>query len=103
MVAMTIFERLSKNRPAPINEAQRPDYAQRMLDFILRWPRESISTSDLMTYGPRPKKNAEEMLKLATILERHGWLTRKSTPRKDMHHWTITRRPIIHPKLTTDG
>jgi hypothetical protein len=56
----------------------------------------------MMTYGPRPKKNAEEMLKLATVLERHGWLTPKSTPRKDMHHWNIVRHPIVHPKLTTD-
>jgi hypothetical protein len=55
-----------------------------------------------MTYGPRPKKNAEEVLKLAMVLERHGWLTPKSTPRKDMHHWNIVRQhPVVHPKLTT--
>jgi|SRR6516225_8584905 len=101
MVAMTIFERLSKNRPAPINEAQRPDYAQRMLDFILRWPRPSIATTDLMTYGPNPRQNAEETLKLATLLERQGWLTKKDMPKKNMKHWTINRKPFVHPKLTT--
>jgi len=70
-----------------------------MLDFILRWPRESISISDLLTHGPRPKKNAEEVHKLATLLERHGWLTPKETPKKNMRHWTIVRRPLIHPKI----
>ena len=84
-------------KPAPAKQ----DHAQRMLDFILRWPRESISTSDLMTYGPRPKQNAEGVLKLATILEKYGWLTPKSTPRKDMRHWNICRKPFVHPKLTT--
>jgi hypothetical protein len=100
MATMTIFERLAKNKPGPIDE--QPDHAQKMLDFILRWPRPSISVPDLMTYGPEPRKNAEETLKLATLLERHGWLARKTTPRKDMHHWNIVRQhSTVHPKLTT--
>jgi hypothetical protein len=92
-----LFERLSKNRPAPVEEAKQPDYAQKMLNFVLRWPRPSISTADMMTYGPKPRQNAEEVLKLATILEKQGWLT----PKSDQHHWDITRRPIVHPKLIT--
>jgi len=74
-----------------------------MLDFILRWPRPSIATTDLMTYGPKPRQNAEETLKLATLLEKQGWLTKKDTPKKNMLHWDITRRPIVHPELTTDN
>jgi len=94
-----LFDRL-RRPPAAEAATERPseDPAQRMLDFILRWPEESIGTSEMMIYGPRPKKNAEEVLKLATILEKYGWLARK-TPRKDMHHWNIVRRPIIHPTL----
>src|SRR5262245_32159969 len=98
----TIFDRLSKGRPAPVEEkTDELDHAQRMLDFILYWPRPSISVPELMTYGPRPRKNAEEVLKSATVLERQGWLVAKKMPRKDMRHWDIVRRPIIHPKLTT--
>jgi hypothetical protein len=96
---MNLFDRLNQGRPSPVEEKTKDDPAQRMLDFILRWPRESISTSELITYGPRPKKNSEEVLKLATTLEKHGWLTPKSTPRKDMRHWNIVRRPIVHPKI----
>jgi hypothetical protein len=84
---------------APKTHPQQPDHAQKMLDFILRWPRESIATTDLMTYGPKPRQNAEETFKLATLLERQGWLTKKSMPRKDQHHWTINRKPFVHPKI----
>jgi len=103
-VAKTLFERLlAKNRPAPVEEKIRqPDYTQRMLDFVLRWPRESIATTDLMTYGPYPRKNAEETLRVASTLEKHGWLKPIPTPRKDMHHWNIVRQHhVVHPKLTT--
>ena len=98
-----IFDRLAKGRPAVLAEEKaKPDHAQKMLDWILnKWPRPSVSTSDLMTYGPKPRQNAEETLKLATILEKQGWLTPKSMPRKDQHHWNIPRRPIVHPKLTS--
>jgi hypothetical protein len=98
----TIFQKLAKRQPAPPEETQQPDHAQKMLDFILRWPRPSIATTDLMTYGPHPRKNAEETLRVASILEKHGWLKKIPTPRKDMHHWNIVRQhPIVHPKLTT--
>jgi hypothetical protein len=99
MTMASIFNRLAKSRPTPINQ-QQPDHAQRMLDFLLRWPRPSISAADMMTYGPRPRQNAEETLKIASILERHGWLTPIPTPRKDQHHWNIVRQhPIVHPKI----
>jgi len=101
-VVGNLFDRLAHDRPAEA-AAERPskDPAQKMLDFLLRWPGESISTSEMMIYGPRPKKNAEEVLKLATILEKYGWLTPKPTPQKRMKHWNIVRRPIIHPTLDT--
>ena len=90
------------DEPAPKTQPQQPDHAQRMLDFVLSWPRETIAATDLMTYGPRPRQNAEEVLKLASILEKRGWLRPKNTPRKDMHHWNIVRQhPVVHPKLTT--
>jgi|SRR5215472_3038703 len=98
-----LFDRLDARRPPVEQKLQQPNHAQRMLDFILRWPRSSISVSDLMTYGPRPKQNAEGVRKLATILEKQGWLTKRDTPKKNMLHWNITRRPIIHPELTTDN
>jgi hypothetical protein len=101
MTMASIFDRLAKSRPAPTNQ-QQPDHAQRMLDFLLRWPRQSVSTTDMMIYGPRPKKNAEEVLKLAAILEKHGWLTPKNTPKKNMRHWDIVRRqPVVRPTLDT--
>jgi hypothetical protein len=97
---MNLFERLAQKRPAEAaikQPSQNP--TQRMLDFVLRWPGESISTSEMMLYGPRPKKNAEEVLKLATTLEKYGWLRPKTTPKKNMRHWNIVRRPIINPTL----
>ena len=95
----SIFQRLSANRPAK-TKIEQPHYAQRMLDFVLRWPHPSISTPDMMTYGPRPRQNVEETLRIASILEKHGWLTRIPTPRKDQKHWNIVRQhSVVHPKL----
>jgi hypothetical protein len=99
----SIFTHLAKHRPAAPTpeEKAKVDPAQRMLDFILRWKNPSISTTDLMIYGPKPRQNAEETLRLATLLEKHGWLSPKSTPRKDMHHWNIIRQhSSVRPKLT---
>ena len=99
---MNLFSQLAKGRPTPVKANNQPDHAQRMLDFILRWPHPSISTTDLMTYGPKLSRNAEEVFKLATTLEKQGWLTKKDTPKKNMRHWTIQRRPFVHPKLATE-
>ena len=100
-VVANIFDRLAKSRPAEAAiEQPTKDPAQRLLEWLLTWPRgRSFSISDVLTYGPRPKKNAEEALKLAKILEKQGWIVPKSTPRKDMRHWDIVRRPIVHPKI----
>ena len=94
MAGSNLFDRL-RRPPAAEAAIEQPskDPAQRMLDFLQRWPGESISRTEMMIYGPRPKKNAEEVLKLATTLEKHGWLTPKSTPQKRMRHWNIVRRP----------
>jgi len=99
-VATTLFERLTRERPAPEPKTNQPhNDAQKMLDWLMRWPKPTISTSEMMIYGPRPKQNAEGVLKLAAILEKHGWLTPKTTPKKNMRHWDIVRRPFIHPPL----
>jgi hypothetical protein len=91
---------LNRGRPAVEEKTKQPDYTQRMLDFVLRWPRPSIATTDLMTYGPKPRKNAEETLRIASVLERHGWLRSIPTKRKDQHHWNIIRQhPIVRPKF----
>jgi hypothetical protein len=97
----TIFARLNRSRPAPVEaKIEQSHYAQRVLDFVLRWPRPSIAATDLMTYGPRPRQNAEETLRIASILEKHGWLTRIPTPRKDQNHWNIVRQhSVVHPKF----
>jgi hypothetical protein len=47
-------------------------------------------------------KRTPETLRIASTLERHGWLTKIPTPRKDQHQWNIlgVNRPASPiPKL----
>src|SRR5262245_52389014 len=97
-----IFERLSKGRPTPVEvtnkQTQKIQHAQRMLNWILRWPKSYIRTTELRIYGPRPR-DRESAISAATILVEQGWLRPLPTNRYDGNRWQIVRKPIIRPTL----
>ena len=79
MAAMTtIFERLSKGRPAPVDEkTKQPDHAQKLLDWLQTWNQPTIGAAEILMYGPRPTRNQKNANNATEILVRHGWLIPK--------------------------
>ena len=100
MAAMTIFERLNRGQPpaeAPIKPPHKSP-AQEMLDWLMRWPHETVSSKQIYQYAPRAvRSDRETAIKTAEILERYGWLSRRETKTRGWRVWEITRRPVVYP------
>jgi hypothetical protein len=96
-----IFERLNAGRP-PIEKAQKPSPAQKLLDWLQRWNKPTITMRDVHIYGPRPLKGRKNVVAAAEVLVQNGWLKPAKTWRHDMHAWKIVRRPpIVAAKVDT--
>jgi hypothetical protein len=92
-MAMNLFERLNQGRP-PIENAQEVSPAQRLLDWLQRWDKPVIRIREIRIYGPRSSRSRKSAIESTNILVKHGWLVPIKTPRRDMQHWGIVRRPI---------
>jgi hypothetical protein len=99
-MAANIFERLAKGRPPPVEKAQEVSPAQRLLDFVLRWPKDTVSARNIYQFGPRSTKKRREAMESIAVLIRCGWLAQVPGPRRDGYRF-LRRPPIIHP--TVDG
>ena len=98
----TIFERLGQ--PPPIEKAQEPSPAQKLLDWLQRdLARPSISTRQICIYGPNAVRNRNRANDAVEILVKEGWLVPIQTRRRDMHQWLIVRKPIIHPTVAAEA
>jgi hypothetical protein len=101
-VAKDIFERLDKGRP-PIEEVissrtKKIQRAQKLLDWLQRWPKPTVWTRDILIYGPRPR-DRKSTIDSTTILVEQGWLIPNKTRRYDSREWQIVRKPIVCPTL----
>jgi len=83
-----------------IKQSQQTSSAQKTLDWLLQWPRDTVRLNQLLVYGPRPRKRAIA-INSAAILVAQGWLIPRPTRRPDMIEWQIVRRPIVHPTIAT--
>ena len=93
-------EKFSFADDPPPAKTQEPSPAQRMLDWLQRWPKSTVSSCEIYQYAPRSIRfDRENAIKTAEVLARHGWLTPTKTPRRDWRVWQITRRPIVHPTV----
>ena len=92
-----LFERLNKGRPPSTKQAQKPEPAQLLLDWLQRWGKPTITARDIRIYGPRPIRDREVALSSAKVLARDGWLIPLRTHQHDVYKWQIVRRPIAHP------
>jgi hypothetical protein len=87
-------------------EKERPvspkiQHAQRLLDWLQRWNKPTISTRDILIYGPNALRNPKSAKNSAEILVRNGWLAPAKKHRFDMNKWHIVRKPIIPPTIAT--
>jgi len=101
-MAKDIFERLCRGRPPTeevISERTRElQHAQKLLDWLQRWPKPTVWTKDILIYGPRPR-DRKNTIDSTTILVEQGWLIPNKTRRYDSREWQIVRKPIVCPTL----
>jgi|SRR5262249_28494361 len=97
--AVSLFDRLDRTRATPKPAPAKIEPAQLLLDFILRWPKPTVSRRDIYIYGPRSTRKREDAIHAAETLVKNGWLKPYKTHRHDWRVWEIVRRPIIHPTI----
>src|SRR5262245_17792351 len=102
VMAATIFERLDRKQLQPTEAAtQKPSPEQQLLDFVLRWPQDTVRLNQLLVYGPRSIRKRRSAIDAAKVLVQTKWLVPLQTRRPDMVEWRIMRRPVIYPTIAT--
>jgi hypothetical protein len=67
---------------------------EKLLDWLVnRWPGATVSTRNIMQFGPRCTRNLKTALNLTKILTENGWLSPVESHRYDRHEWQIIRGP----------
>jgi hypothetical protein len=105
----TLFDRLAPPPPPPppAKKAQEPlpdpelRAAQRMLNWLQRWPKNTVCTREILIYGPYSLRNPKSAIGAAEILVKNGCLTPAKPHRYDMRKWYVVRKPIIPPTIAT--
>jgi hypothetical protein len=98
MAAVTIFERLGRGRPQPTTIKQpSKEPAQLLLDWLPRWPQDTITVRQIRVYGPHNIRNRRSAIDAAEVLVANGWLKPIKPSRPDTYAWQITRKNIIRP------
>ena len=94
----TVFDRL--RRPAaPAEEKAKVDPAQKLLDWLQRWSKPTVTPREIRIYGPKYFRSQERVLSTAEALVRYGWLIPNKPRRRDAREWQVVRRPVIHPTV----
>ena len=94
-----LFERLGRPSSAKAAIEQPHNDAQKMLDFLLRWPEDTVTVRDLRVYGPNSLRNRKDAISSAEILVANGWLKPVKPSRPDTYAWQIVRKNIVHPTV----
>jgi hypothetical protein len=112
MVEMAnLFERLSGGRPPAqfeIKAQKRQDEeallssAQKLLDFLQRWTKNTINLRDIRTLGPHSIRDRKDAVRAAEILCHFGWLAPIRSAHYDGRAWQITRKPVVGPAVAAD-
>src|SRR5262245_56471628 len=100
-IVTTIFERLGRKLPVEGAAPQKPPPEQLLLDFLQKWRQPTITSKQLYQYAPHSiRSDRENIIKLAGILEQHGWLNPIPTRQRNWRQWQIVRKgPVIYPKV----
>jgi hypothetical protein len=75
--------------PRPVR-AQVPP-AERLMAWLPRWPKATISVRDVRLYGPNSRRNPKIASGAIEILASYGWLVPVMTSRHDSKWWEIVR------------
>jgi hypothetical protein len=96
-----LFERLGREQTAPNERTpdQKLQPAQRLLDWLGRWNKDTVCTTDILQFGPSIVRNRKSAIDATETLVRHGWLIPQKTKQSNWRQWEIVRKPIIRPKI----
>ena len=105
-----LFERLGRNRAAPAQiedhkrqaEEELLSSAQKLLDFLQRWTKDTVNLRDICSRGPYCIRNRKDAVRAAEILVHFGWLAPIRSPHYDGRTWQITRKPIVGPPIAAN-
>ena len=87
----------------PKPEVKQPhSNAQKLLNFLFHWPKDTVTVRDIRIYGPRPIRDREIALNSAQTLVERGWLVPVKARRRDMIEWQIIRQLVVHPTVATE-
>jgi hypothetical protein len=102
---MNLFERLDRGRPAPEPKpVSQPgkDPAQRLLDWLQRWNKPTVSAREIRIYGPKSIRDRQSALNSAETLVKYGWLIPNQTHRRDRRVWQIVHKSIVRPTVAAE-
>jgi hypothetical protein len=95
--------RVPEGQPKPeantVNSDQKLQAAQKLLNWLLRWPKETVSAREIRQFGPSATRDPQDAMNSAEILTRHGWLSPMQSKRRDRREWRVIRRPTIFPTV----
>jgi hypothetical protein len=80
--------------PPPITK-NKDNPAQRLLTWLPRWPRDTITVRQIRNYSPVRDRN--EAINAAEVLVANGWLTSTKAQRPDTYAWKILRKNTLNP------
>jgi hypothetical protein len=73
--------------------------AQRMLNFLQRWPEGTVTLRDLRVYGPYSTRNRKDAISSAEVLVANGWLKPIKPHWPGTYAWQIVRKNIVNPPV----
>jgi len=82
-----------------IKRPQKDHPAQRLLTWLSRWNRDTITVRQLRVWGPRCFRDPKEAINAAQILAANGWLKPIKPHWPGTFAWEIVRKNIVHPTI----
>ena len=86
--------------PKPTEKAHKNEPAQKLLDWLQRWGKDTVCVRDVHIYGPHSLKGQKNIVAAAKVLVKNGWIAPIRLRRYDANKWQVLRRPpIIAPNV----
>ena len=86
------------DEPTPkIKQPAQPSHAQKLLTWLPRWRRDTITVRQLRNYSPI--RDRREAIEAAEVLVANGWLTSTKAQRPDTYAWKILRKNTLNPRV----
>jgi len=93
-----LFDKLDAKRPTPeIKQPAQPSHAQKLLTWLPRWPRDTITVRQIRVYSSL--KGRTDAINAAEVLVANGWLSPTKPHRPDTYAWKIIRKNVLNPTV----